>query len=67
MGFLSQWQEYGQKLEGDDWRGEKLDVGLLERMSDQQIAQMYELMAAIRERNKVSGTGDGSGEGEGIQ
>jgi len=54
VGFLTQWQEYGQKLEGDSWKGEKLDMTLLDKMSDQQIGQMYELMQAIEKRARES-------------
>jgi len=54
IGFLSQWQQYGQMLEGDDWKGQKMDFDLLEKMSDQQIGQMYELMQAIQKRGRDS-------------
>ncbi|KAK1059158.1 hypothetical protein LTR74_012846 [Friedmanniomyces endolithicus] len=50
VGFLSEWQRYAQMIEGDSWRGEKMDKTKLDKMSDEQIAQMYELMQAIRER-----------------
>ena len=36
-------------IEGDAWKGEKMDKAKVEKMSDEQIAQMYELMLAIRE------------------
>lgn len=52
IGFLSQWQQYGETLEGDSWKDTKLDVELLDKMSDQQIGQMYELMQAIQKRGK---------------
>ncbi|GAQ42334.1 acetate non-utilizing protein 9 [Aspergillus tubingensis] len=58
IGFLTEWQLYAQKLEGDAWIGEKLDKGKLDKMSDQQIGQLYELMQAIQNK-------DGEGEGEG--
>ncbi|GFG12965.1 acetate non-utilizing protein 9, mitochondrial [Aspergillus udagawae] len=48
IGFLTEWQLYAQKLEGDAWVGEKLDKSKLEKMSDQQIGQLYELMQAIK-------------------
>ncbi|KAL4887192.1 hypothetical protein BJY04DRAFT_213146 [Aspergillus karnatakaensis] len=48
IGFLTEWQLYAQKLEGDAWIGEKLDKGKLDKMSDQQLGQLYELMQAIR-------------------
>lgn len=53
IGFLTEWQLYAQKLEGDKWIGEKMDVGKIGKMSDQQLGQMYELMQAIRE-NKLN-------------
>jgi hypothetical protein len=33
VGFLTEWQLYAQKLEGDAWIGEKLDKSKLEKMS----------------------------------
>jgi hypothetical protein len=67
IGFLTEWQMYAQKLEGESWIGEKMDVGKIEKMSgklyrgdrnmganfftDQQLGQMYELMQAIRKRD----------------
>ncbi|KAF7541988.1 hypothetical protein G7Z17_g11827 [Cylindrodendrum hubeiense] len=51
IGFLTEWQLYAQKIEGDSWVGEKLDEGKLQKMSDEQIAQLYELMQAIQKRN----------------
>jgi len=36
-------------IEGDAWKGEKMDRAKVEKMSDEQIAQMYELMQSIRE------------------
>ncbi|CBF86184.1 hypothetical protein AN2103.2 [Aspergillus nidulans FGSC A4] len=58
IGFLTEWQLYAQKLEGDSWIGEKLDQGKLDKMSDQQLGQLYELMQTIQNK-------DGKGEGEG--
>ncbi|KAK0858911.1 hypothetical protein LTS02_009614 [Friedmanniomyces endolithicus] len=49
VGFLSEWQRYAQMIEGDSWRGEKMDKTKVDKMSGEQIAQMYELMQAIRE------------------
>ena len=54
VGFLTEWQQYGQQLEGDDWKGQKIDPGLLDKLSDQQIGQMYELMQAIQKRGRDS-------------
>ncbi|PGH18981.1 acetate non-utilizing protein 9, mitochondrial [Helicocarpus griseus UAMH5409] len=55
VGFLTEWQIYAQKLEGDTWQGEKLDKAKIDKMSDQQIGQVYELMNAIKNKG-----GDGS-------
>ncbi|KAL6230547.1 hypothetical protein BDW75DRAFT_222299 [Aspergillus navahoensis] len=61
IGFLTEWQLYAQKLEGDSWIGEKLDQGKLDKMSDQQLGQLYELMQTIQNKD---GKGEGDGEGE---
>ncbi|KAF4556198.1 Succinate dehydrogenase assembly factor 3 [Elsinoe fawcettii] len=50
VGFLTEWQTYVQQIEGDEWRGERMDKQKVDKMSDQQVAQMYELMQAIREK-----------------
>ena len=50
IGFLTEWQMYAQKLEGNGWRGDKLDKAKFDKMSDQQIGQLYELMSTIREQ-----------------
>jgi len=41
---------YAQTLEGDAWIGERMDQGKIDKMSDQQLGQMYELMQAIRKK-----------------
>jgi len=33
IGFLTEWQMYAQKLEGDSWVGERMDVGKIDKMS----------------------------------
>ena len=33
IGFLTEWQMYAQKIEGDSWLGEKLDIGKIDKMS----------------------------------
>jgi len=33
IGFLTEWQLYAQQLEGDQWIGERMDVGKIEKMS----------------------------------
>ncbi|KAM5462333.1 hypothetical protein MferCBS49748_006564 [Microsporum ferrugineum] len=55
IGFLTEWQLYAQQLEGDSWADGKLDKAKIDKMSDQQIGQLYELMQTIK-----SGDGDGS-------
>ncbi|KAK3986886.1 putative mitochondrial acetate non-utilizing protein 9 precursor [Cladorrhinum sp. PSN332] len=50
IGFLTEWQLYAQKIEGDSWLGEKLDQGKVEKLSDEQLGQLYELMRAIQKR-----------------
>ncbi|KAF3047699.1 acetate non-utilizing protein 9 [Didymella heteroderae] len=48
IGFLSEWQMYAQAIEGDTWKGEKMDKAKIDKMSDQQIGQLYELMQQIK-------------------
>lgn len=31
--FLTEWQLYAQKVEGDAWKGQKLDAGVMEKMT----------------------------------
>ncbi|PSN62473.1 ACN9-domain-containing protein [Corynespora cassiicola Philippines] len=50
IGFLSEWQLYAQALEGDSWKEAKMDKTKIDKMSDQQIGQLYELMQAIRKQ-----------------
>jgi hypothetical protein len=33
IGFLTEWQMYAQKVEGESWRGEKLEGGKIDKMS----------------------------------
>ncbi|KAF9266389.1 ACN9-domain-containing protein [Marasmius fiardii PR-910] len=53
IGFLSQWKMYLQELPqgpgGDPFKGKKLDPMLLEKMSSEQLGQLYELMQATKE------------------
>lgn len=48
VGFLTEWQLYAQQLEGDAWRGQRLDPAKLDKMSDDQVAQLYEVMQSLR-------------------
>ena len=33
IGFLSEWQSYAQQIEGENWRGEKMDKSKIDKMS----------------------------------
>lgn len=48
VAFLTEWQLYAQKVEGEEWVGETIDKAKLDKMSDQQIGQLYELMQATK-------------------
>ncbi|KAJ4365809.1 hypothetical protein N0V83_008430 [Neocucurbitaria cava] len=50
IGFLSEWQQYCQMLEGDSWKEAKMEKTKIDKMSDQQIGQLYELMQAIQKQ-----------------
>lgn len=52
IGFLSEWQTYCQMLEGDSWKDAKMDKAKIDKMSDQQIGQLYELMQQIKNQAK---------------
>lgn len=54
VGFLTEWQQYGQQLEGEEWKEQKIDPALVDKMSDQQVGQLYELMLAIQRRGRES-------------
>ncbi|KAI5838469.1 hypothetical protein DFP73DRAFT_264553 [Morchella snyderi] len=59
--FLRGWQLYAQTIEGDTWKDEKLDEEMLNKMSDQQIGQLYELMKAIKNPHGGGEQGEGGG------
>lgn len=50
IGFITEWQLYAQHIEGDTWKGGKMEKDKVNKMSDQQIGQLYELMQAIRKQ-----------------
>ncbi|KAM3497210.1 hypothetical protein MY10362_009431 [Beauveria mimosiformis] len=52
IGFLTEWQMYAQKIEGDAWIGEKIDEGKLAKLSDEQVYQLYDLMQSIEKHRK---------------
>ncbi|TEB14857.1 ACN9-domain-containing protein [Coprinellus micaceus] len=53
MGFLSQWKMYLDEMpagpEGAGYRGRKLDATKFEKMSNEQLGQLYEFMQATKE------------------
>ena len=57
IGFLTEWQLYAQKLEGDNWREEKMDPGKVDKLSDEQIGQLWELMRAVQDKGDAEGSG----------
>ncbi|KZT73195.1 ACN9-domain-containing protein [Daedalea quercina L-15889] len=52
IGFLSQWKMYLDALpsgpDGEHFSGKKLDATVLEKMSAEQLGQLYELMNATK-------------------
>lgn len=53
IGFLSQWKVYLDQLpvgpEAQQFRGKKLDPTTFEKLSEEQLRQMYELMNATKD------------------
>ncbi|KAI9722621.1 MAG: Succinate dehydrogenase assembly factor 3, mitochondrial [Candelaria pacifica] len=47
IGFLTEWQMYAQKLEGDDWLEEKLDKGKIDKMSGMGLQYLLDLGALL--------------------
>lgn len=60
IGFLTEWQLYAQQVEGDSWRDNRLEQGKFEKLSDEQVYQLYELMQAIQGHEEEGGEGDGN-------
>ncbi|CAK7894881.1 succinate dehydrogenase assembly factor 3, mitochondrial [[Candida] anglica] len=44
VGFLTQWQDYLRSIDGGDWVDGKLSKQELDKMSPEQVGQLYELM-----------------------
>lgn len=65
VGFLTQWQEYLQQVDGGLWAQQTgaggLTAEMLEKMSDDQVQQVYELMQEVQR----VGRGEGEGEADG--
>jgi hypothetical protein len=55
IGFLTEWQLYAQKIEGDMWTGDKIDQTKLQKLSDEQVHQLYDLMQAIQKHRAGGG------------
>lgn len=74
---MTEWQLYAQKLEGDNWAGEKLDKSKLDKMSgtlDGASAQAFGLantvttdqqLGQLFELMQAIRNNDGEGEGSG--
>ncbi|KAI4129851.1 MAG: hypothetical protein LQ338_002034 [Usnochroma carphineum] len=58
VGFLKEWQMYAQQVEGDSWLGDRLDKEKIDKMSDQQLGQLYELMQAIQKKGHEDPEGE---------
>jgi hypothetical protein len=37
VGFLTEWQMYAQQIEGNSWRGEKMERGKIDKMSGMSV------------------------------
>lgn len=64
VGFLSSWQEYlviVKKSTDEDWKKYQMSSQLMDKMSDEQIIQLYELM---KETKHLYEDGEGEEEGE---
>ncbi|CCH58304.1 hypothetical protein TBLA_0A05110 [Henningerozyma blattae CBS 6284] len=44
VGFLTSWQDYLSTISNGSWDSEKMTSAVLEKMSPEQITQLYELM-----------------------
>lgn len=58
VGFLSEWQKYVQDLKGSGWRGLRIDKEKIDKMSDEQVGQLYELMQATTEQIEAKEVAD---------
>ncbi|QWU86270.1 hypothetical protein CA3LBN_000488 [Candidozyma haemuli] len=44
VGFLTQWQDYLRSIDGGTWQEGKMTQQDLDKMSPEQVSQLYELM-----------------------
>ena len=57
VGFLTQWQDYLKSIDGESWQEGKLSKKELDKMSPEQVCQLYELMQETQ-RPGHEGLGD---------
>lgn len=55
VGFLTQWQDYLRSLDGGSWMNNKLSQQDLDKMSPEQVGQLYELMQETQRLGQESG------------
>ncbi|KAI5962959.1 uncharacterized protein KGF55_002751 [Candida pseudojiufengensis] len=48
VGFLTEWQDYLKQIDGGKWLDGKLSKNELDKMTPEQIGQLYELMEATK-------------------
>ncbi|KAL6453958.1 SDH7 Succinate dehydrogenase assembly factor 3 [Candida maltosa Xu316] len=48
VGFLTEWQDYLKQIDGGSWLNDKLSKEDLDKMSPEQIGQLYELSEAAK-------------------
>ena len=41
IGFLTEWQMYAQRIEGNNWKDEKLDKAKIDKMSGRWLLRLY--------------------------
>jgi len=67
IGFLSQWKMYLDEIptgpEAKNFQGKKLDPTIIEKMSAEQLGQLYELMHATKDVWKNPSDNDNPNEG----
>lgn len=52
VGFLSQWQDYLRELDSESWINGKMSQKDFEKMTDEQVNQLYELMQETKRLNE---------------
>ncbi|KAI5968540.1 hypothetical protein CANMA_002285 [Candida margitis] len=48
VGFLTEWQDYLKQVDGGKWLDGKLSKTELDKMTPEQVGQLYELMQATK-------------------